>query len=75
MKFRVPDVDQFFDVHRNDFGMNVGAGVMVRFGDHLGARGDARYFRDLRQSDTNDFDIDLGGFHYWRGAVGLTFRF
>ena len=75
MKFRVPDVDTFFDVNRNDFGMDAGAGVMVNLGGRLGARGDVRYFRDLRQSDTGNFAVDFGGFHYWRGAVGLTLKF
>ena len=76
MKFRVPDVDQFFDVNRNDFGMNAGAGVMIHFGGGaLGARGDVRYFRNLKQSDTSDIAVDLGGFHYWRGSVGVTLKF
>ncbi len=75
MKFRVPDVDTFFDVNRNDFGMNAGAGVMVGLGESFGVRGDVRYFRDLRQSDTGDFSVDFGGFHYWRGAVGVTLKF
>jgi opacity protein-like surface antigen len=75
MKFRVPDLDALFDVHRNDFGMNAGAGVMVNLSQQFGVRGDVRYFRDLRQSDTSDFAVDLGGFHYWRGAVGLTLKF
>jgi opacity protein-like surface antigen len=75
LKVRVKDADEFFDVDRNDFGVNVGAGVMVRLGDRLGARGDVRYFRDVRESESGDFDVDLGGFHYWRAAVGLTLKF
>jgi opacity protein-like surface antigen len=75
MKFRVPDADAFFDVDRNDWGVNAGAGVMFRFSDRFGARGDVRYFRDVRESETGDFALDLGGFHYWRGAVGLTLKF
>jgi opacity protein-like surface antigen len=75
LKFRVKDADEFFDVDRNDFGVNAGAGVMFRFGDRLGARGDVRYFRDVREADDDEFDVDLGGFHYWRGSVGLTLRF
>jgi opacity protein-like surface antigen len=76
MKFRVPDADAFFDIDRNDFGMNAGAGVMVGLSDRFGVRGDVRYFRDIRQSTSgNDFDVDLGGFHYWRGAVGVTLKF
>jgi opacity protein-like surface antigen len=75
MKFRVPDADAFFDIDRNDFGMNAGAGVMVGLGDRFGIRGDVRYFRDIHESSSGDFDVDFGGFNYWRGAVGLTLRF
>jgi opacity protein-like surface antigen len=75
MKFRVPDADAFFDIDRNDFGMNAGAGVMVGLSDRFGVRGDVRYFRDIHQSSSSDLDVDFGGFHYWRGAVGLTLKF
>jgi opacity protein-like surface antigen len=76
MKFRVPDADEFFDIDRNDFGMNAGAGVMVNLSERFGVRGDVRYFRDIRESTSgDDFDVDLGGFHYWRGAVGITLKF
>jgi opacity protein-like surface antigen len=75
MKFRVPDADAFFDIDRNDFGMNAGAGVMVGLGDRVGVRGDVRYFRDIHESSSGELDVDFGGFHYWRGAVGLTLKF
>ena len=76
MKFRVPDADAFFDIDRNDFGMNAGAGVMVGLGERFGVRGDVRYFRDIHESTSgDDFDVDFGGFHYWRGAVGVTLKF
>ena len=74
MKFRVPDVDAFFDVSRNDFGMDAGAGVMVGFGGALGVRGDIRYFRDLKSGNRIE-DVDFGSFHYWRGSAGVTLRF
>ena len=75
MKFRVPDADAFFDIDRNDWGMNAGAGVMVGLGERFGVRGDVRYFRDIHESSSGDFEVDFGGFHYWRGAVGLTLKF
>jgi opacity protein-like surface antigen len=75
MKFRVPDADEFFDIDRNDFGVNAGGGVFVYFGQRFGVRGDVRYFRDVRESTTDDFDVDLGGFHYWRGSVGVSLKF
>ena len=63
MKFRVPDADEFLDIDRNDFGMNAGAGMMVkRLGDRVGVRGDVRYFRDIHESSSDNFDVDLGRF-------------
>ncbi len=75
MKFRVPDVDQFFDVNQNDFAMDAGAGALLRLGDRFGVRGDVRYFRDLKTRTGDDFNVDFGTFHYWRGSVGATLRF
>jgi opacity protein-like surface antigen len=59
----------------NRFGMNAGAGVMGYFNDHVGLKGEVRYFRNLKDNSApNDFNIDFGGFHYWRAAVGLVLR-
>ena len=76
VRSHVENVGGFFeDVDTNDFGMNIGGGVMGFVSDNLGFRGDLRYFRSFRDSDPNGIDLDLGDFHYWRGAVGVTFRF
>jgi opacity protein-like surface antigen len=75
MKFRVPDIDQFFDVDQSDFAMNAGAGALLRLGDRFGVRGDVRYFRDLKTRADDPLKVDFGKFHYWRGAVGATLRF
>ena len=75
MKFSVPDVDEFFEIDQNDFGFNAGAGLMVHLGDTFGARADIKYYRDLEETDPDAFDVDLGGFNYWRGSVGLSLRF
>jgi hypothetical protein len=75
MRLRVEDADEFFDIDRNDFGVNVGGGVMVFLGDRFGLRGDIRYYRDVRESASDDFDVDFGGFNYWRGSFGLTLKF
>ena len=75
MKTRVVDRDDFFDVDRNDFGVNAGGGLLFFFNDRLGLRGDLRYFRNLRDPVGEDeFDLEVGEFDYWRGAVGLSFR-
>jgi opacity protein-like surface antigen len=76
IKTSVDDVGQFFeDVSESDLGLNVGAGIMGFFGDNVGIRGDIRYFRSISDTDFGDFDITLGDLDFWRGTVGVTFRF
>jgi opacity protein-like surface antigen len=71
-------IDGLFDevdgVSNNDFGFNLGAGVMGYFNDHVGLRGDIRYFRNLHEDDDSDIDFDLGGFDFWRASIGLVIR-
>ena len=65
----------FNDVSTNDFGVNFGGGINGNFSDNFGIRGDIRYFRSLQDNEPdNDLDLDLGSFDFWRGTVGLTFR-
>ncbi|MEY4094490.1 MAG: hypothetical protein RLZZ53_1689 [Acidobacteriota bacterium] len=66
----------FNDLATNDLGVNAGVGINAAFNDHIAIRGDVRYFRSLQDAETdNDFDLSLGSFDFWRGTVGLTFRF
>lgn len=72
----IDDVDDIFEVDRNALGFNVGGGVMGYFTDRVGIRGDLRYFRQMSESDDDDeVDFDLGAFRFWRGTVGVSFRF
>jgi hypothetical protein len=76
LKSRVNSTDDFFDVSRNDFGVDAGAGVLLPVGDRLGLRGDVRYFRNVGDPEPdNEFDIDFGSFDFWRATAGLTLRF
>lgn len=76
LKGRVDDADDFFDVDRNDFGVNVGGGLILGVSDKLGIRGDIRYFRNIGDDEPdNEFDIDFGSFSYWRATGGLSFTF
>jgi opacity protein-like surface antigen len=59
------------DISSNDFGVNAGGGVFVFFGDHVGMRGDLRYFR-AGFDELNFLDFDHVDF--WRGSIGITFR-
>jgi opacity protein-like surface antigen len=66
----------FNDLSTNDLGVNIGAGINGQFTDNVGIRGDVRYFRSLQDNEAdNDLDLlSLGSFDFWRGTVGMTFR-
>jgi hypothetical protein len=73
LKSKVDDAGQFFDATSNDLGYNLGAGVIL--GGKVGLRGDVRYFRSLQDTDPDGIDFSLGNFKFWRGTVGVAFRF
>jgi opacity protein-like surface antigen len=76
IRTKIDDADDFFDITSNDLGVNVGGGAHFFFSDNIGLRGDVRYFRSLNDnSPDNDIDFSLGSFNYWRGTVGVSFRF
>jgi opacity protein-like surface antigen len=76
IKQRVDDVGQFFgEIDNNNFGFDVGGGVMGFFSDNVGLRGDIRFFRAVNNNNDNGFDLALSDFRFWRGTVGVTFRF
>ena len=65
----------FNDLSTNDFGVNIGGGINGQFNDNFGLRGDIRYFRSLQDNEPDgEFDIGLSNFDFWRGTVGVTFR-
>jgi opacity protein-like surface antigen len=77
IRTRIDDAEDFFDdVSTNDLGFNVGGGVSGFFSDKVGVRGDVRYFRSLQDNEPDgEFDLAVGDFRFWRGTVGLIFRF
>jgi hypothetical protein len=75
MQQNVEDADQLFSINNDEFGVNIGFGAMGFATDHVGFRGDVRYYRALSDPESdNEFDIALGDFDFWRGTVGVTFR-
>jgi hypothetical protein len=63
----------------NDFAINFGGGIMAFFSEHVGIRGDIRYFRTLTDEDAgnglNDLDFELGDLNFWKWDVGAAFKF
>jgi len=76
IRTRATSVGNLFDLNENSFGVNVGGGIIGQLSDRVGVRGDVRYFRNVQDSDGgDDIDLDLGSFNFWRGSLGVTFRF
>jgi hypothetical protein len=75
LQSNVTGAESLFEVNNNEFGINLGGGAMGFMTDHVGFRGDIRYYRALADPDEdNEFDIGLGDLDFWRGTVGVTFR-
>jgi hypothetical protein len=61
------------DISVNQLAVRAEAGLMIFASDHLGVRGDLRYFRGLQ--DFKIDDVDLGSIDFWRATVGVSVRF
>jgi hypothetical protein len=56
----------------NNWGWDLGVGAMGFFNDHVGLRGDLRYFRNMTGDIINGFD--QGSLHFWRLGFGVVIR-
>ncbi|MEO8679053.1 MAG: outer membrane beta-barrel protein [Vicinamibacterales bacterium] len=75
MRTSVSATSLFDGLSQNELGMNVGAGAHLFFSDNFGLRADVRYFRKLQKGNDGGADLDLGDLDFWRGTLGVTFRF
>ena len=79
MRSNITDAEDLVgDLKTSDLGFNLGGGVSGFFTDKVGLRGDIRYFRQLRESsgDEDDvLDVTVGDLKFWRGSLGVVFRF
>jgi opacity protein-like surface antigen len=76
IRTNVTDATGFFDANtKNDFGFDVGGGVMGFFNSNVGLRGDVRYFRTFNGSTDNVTGLGLSDFNFWRGSVGVSLKF
>ena len=76
IRAKVDDPAQFFrSPSTSDFGMDIGGGLDAFFSHSVGIRGDLRYFRSFQKDDSSAVDLTLGSFRFWRGIVGITFKF
>ena len=77
IRSRVGDAAGLFDVtSKNDFGYDLGGGVMGFFNENVGLRGDVRYFRTFKGAPADSVTgLGLGNFRFWRASAGVTFKF
>ena len=45
------------------------------FSDNVGLRGDVRYFRGFRGTERQRGRARLSDFKFWRGSLGVSFKF
>lgn len=74
LKRQQDNTNELFSIDSNEFGFNVGAGVMGFATDHVGFRGDVRYVRAFQKADDNLTTIGVSDFDFWRGNFGVVFR-
>jgi hypothetical protein len=78
LRTKVQDIDEVFTLNtKNDFGMDIGGGVMGFFSNNVGIRGDIRYFRGFRGTSDSDSltGLAVSDFKFWRGSLGLSLKF
>jgi opacity protein-like surface antigen len=77
----VPFLGQIVSASADDFGWNVGGGLMVLPTPNVGFRADLRRFQtgDIAWDDITDIggldDIPLPKVNFWRATGGLVFRY
>lgn len=77
VRSRVGENNDFIRGKNNKVGFNVGGGAAGYFSEHVGARGDVRYFRALQEleGDSEFFNLGLSNLDFWRVVGGVVFRF
>ena len=75
VKAKIESEELLFDEDSTKFGFNLGGGIMTYF-NHVGFRGDVRYYQTLSESEFDTrLDAEIGDYDYWRATAGVTFRF
>lgn len=63
------------ETDNNQFGWDVGGGLMGFFGEHVGIRGDIRYFHAFQELPFIGFAISGQKLDFGRATAGLVFKF
>jgi opacity protein-like surface antigen len=63
------------ETDNNNFGWNIGGGVMVLFGEHVGVRGDLRYFHAFQDFEVLGVSLGSDKLDFGRAAGALVLAF
>ena len=63
------------DVSNNSFGWDIGGGVMGFFGDHVGIRGEIRYFHSFKDLEILGIALPNTPLDFGRASAGLVLKF
>jgi hypothetical protein len=63
------------DADNNHFGWDAGGGFMGFFGEHVGIRGELRFFRAFQDLELLGLSIDGEKLDFGRASAGLIFKF
>jgi hypothetical protein len=64
-----------FTSNNNDLGWDLGGGVIVLLGGHLGVRGDIRYFHAFQDLTVAGITVSNAKLDFGRAAAGLVVKF
>jgi opacity protein-like surface antigen len=67
--------DSVFTTNDNTFGWNIGGGVIGFVSDHVGLRGDLRYFHAFQDLSALGFTLEGSKLDYGRASVGVVLAF
>jgi len=69
------DPDVLLDATNNDFGWNIGGGLIVFLGENIGVRGDIRHFHSFQDLEILNFPLSDTKLDFGRASAALVFRF
>jgi opacity protein-like surface antigen len=64
-----------FTSDNNNFAWDVGGGLMVLFGDHVGVRGDLRFFHAFQNLNLGVITLSSPKLDFGRASAGLVLKF
>jgi opacity protein-like surface antigen len=64
-----------FTTDNNNLGWDIGGGLILLVGEHVGVRGDLRYFHSFQDLDVLGFTLGNSKLNYGRASGGVVLKF